>query len=249
VDGVRIGTSGWSYAEWRGTFFPARLRRGDWFAHYAACFDTVELNSTFYGIPGEQTFRTWASLAPAGFVYAVKAHQDITHQTGKGDDAAETLDLLAARVCLLGEHLGPILYQFPPWLTRDLDYLRHFTGRLPEGFRHVVEFRNRSWYEDSTARLLTDAGVGFCIHDLEGSASPEWVTGRVAYLRLHGPGPVKYKGRYGIARLREMADLVHRLAGAAGEVYVYFNNTHTPDADAAMDALELKQLLMASGGR
>src|SRR5207253_8105880 len=136
--GVHIGTSGWSYQEWRGTFFPQRLPRTRWFAHYAERFDTVELNSTFYGVAREQTFRTWAEQAPPGFVYAVKAHQDITHQTG--EDPLQTLDLLAERTRLLGEHLGPLLYQFPPSLTRDLDYLRVFCERLPEGFQHVVEF-------------------------------------------------------------------------------------------------------------
>src|SRR5205814_7471349 len=133
--------------------------------------------------------------------------------------------------------------QFPPSLKSNPDYLRRFTRRLPEGLRHVVEFRHPSWYEESTARLLTDAGAGFCIHDSRGSASPEWVTGPVAYVRFHGTGAVKYTGRYGESRLRQTADLVRRLAREAGEVYVYFNNTHTATADAAADALELKRLL------
>lgn len=235
---IRIGTSGWSYAWWRGRFYPAGLAKARWFEHYAARFDTVELNSTFYGIAAETTFRTWARLAPPGFVYALKAHQDITHRTG---DGAAALELFTARATLLAQHLGTLLYQFPPSLHRDLAGLRNFVASLPRNLRHVVEFRDPSWFDDTIRRLLAAAAVGFCVHDMRSSATPDWVTGPIAYVRLHGPGAAKYTGSYGEDGLRKLAARVRAMARRAEQVFVFFNNT--AEADAPRDAMALREML------
>lgn len=236
---VRIGTSGWYYADWRGDFYPARLGKSHWFDHYAATFSTVELNNTFYRLPDPPTYRTWAKRAPLGFIYAVKAPRDLTHRQ---DADRETIfrDLALSARCL-GEHLGPILYQFPPSIGRNIEELRGFLDRLPTGLDHVVEFRHPSWYEEEVRDLLTAAGVSFCIHDMYGSVSPWWVTGAVVYVRLHGPGKRKYAGRYGSERLRRLADQVEGVAASAREAYVFFNNTMAGAAVA--DALELRELM------
>jgi uncharacterized protein YecE (DUF72 family) len=239
---VHIGTSGWYYPDWRGNFYPEDLAKSRWFARYAAHFSTVELNSTFYHLPRAELFHAWAERAPAGFLYAVKAPRDLTHRHDA--DPQHLVETLAGGARELGEHLGPILYQFPPWVVRDVAGLRRFVGWLPAGFDHVVEFRHASWYEEEVRQVLAEAGVGFCIHDMYASASPGWVTGRVAYLRLHGPSRRKYVGRYGTVRLRRLADQLRQLAEPGREVYVFFNNT-TAGAGAA-DALELQELLNGS---
>jgi uncharacterized protein YecE (DUF72 family) len=236
---IRVGTSGWCYPEWRGNFYPKALPAAQWFAHYATQFNTVELNSTFYRVPGVQIFQAWAARAPAGFVYALKASREVTHRDA--GDQEQVLQAMTDGASALGDHLGPVLYQFPPWLRCDLPRLDAFLERLPQGFHHVLEFRHPSWYTPEVERRLEHAAVGFCIHDMRGSASPGWVTGPVAYVRLHGPGQAKYTGRYGPARLRRLAARLLSFARLVPEVAVYFNNTAAGDAPA--DAQALRELL------
>jgi len=122
---VRIGTSGWHYGHWAGPFYPADLPKDKWFAYYAKNFDTVEINNTFYHLPREETFRNWCKQAPAGFLFAVKANRYITH-IKRLKDPQEVLDRFFERVRLLKGSLGPILYQLPPSLHKDLDRLEFF---------------------------------------------------------------------------------------------------------------------------
>ena len=139
-----------------------------------------------YSTPGEQ--------AAPGFVYTIKASKFLTHQK-KLKDPVGPLELLLERARRLGPHLGPILYQLPPWHC-DIERLRDFLAALPDGFRHVLEFRDPSWYTEEVHRLLTQASVGFCIHDMKGVPCPQWVTAPFAYLRFHGPTNTAYVGRY-----------------------------------------------------
>src|SRR5205085_6561476 len=115
VKTFRVGTSGWSYTDWRPGFYPERLAKTKWFAYYASAFDTVEINSTFYGTPTVDTFRTWAARAPQGFVYALKAPRELTHF--RPQNPAVLLGDWIQRARNLADHFGPILYQFPPWLV------------------------------------------------------------------------------------------------------------------------------------
>jgi len=236
---ILIGTSGWTYADWKGIFYPEGLAARRWFAYYATQFETVENNSTFYHLPASTTMVTWRQQAPPKFVYALKARQTLTHQ--RPVDPAEVLQTFLRRAHLLGDCLGPLLYQFPPWLHCKLPWLHGFLELLPEGFEHVLEFRHASWYCEEVRKLLTHRGLNFCIHDLPGSATPLWLTSSTAYVRLHGPTAVKYTGGYGRDRLRVWAKRLNNFAHSCREVYLFFNNT--VQGAAPVDAQKLRSLL------
>lgn len=203
---ARIGCSGWEYKHWRGDFYPAELPKTRWFEHYAARFDTVEINNSFYRLPEESTFARWAERAPAGFVYAVKASRFLTHMK-KLKDPEGPLDRLFSRMRPLQAHLGPVLYQLPPNLKLDRGRLEHFLHSLPPGVRHVMEFRDPTWYADDVYDLLERYGVALCLHDMRHSA-----TGR------------ERVGGYPDARLSQWAEWIRDQLAQNVDVYAYFNN-------------------------
>ena len=146
-------------------------------------FDTVEINASFYRLPLASTFDAWREKAPAGFRYAVKVNRFITHMKKLLDCSAEVerFSELARR---LGETLGPLLYQMPPSLHKDVERLDAFLSGLPADLEQVVEFRHNSWYEEDVLALLDRHGIGFVAHDLKGLVSPRWASGRTAYVRF-----------------------------------------------------------------
>jgi uncharacterized protein YecE (DUF72 family) len=237
---VRVGTSGWIYRHWRGTFYPEGLPAKRWFAFYSEHFDTVEINYTFYRLPPAETFAAWRRQAPPGFLYAVKASRFLTHRK-KLKDPLQPLETLLERARRLGPSLGPVLYQLPPRWRCDLDRLAGFLRLLPADLTHVFEFRDPSWYNPAVRELLTEHGAGFCIHDLRGCSSPDWVTARAVYLRFHGPTETPYAGRYPEHHLRAWAERIGRLAREGHDVYAYFNNDDR--AFAAFNARELRELV------
>jgi uncharacterized protein YecE (DUF72 family) len=237
---IRVGTSGWQYRHWRGPFYPPELPVKHWFAHYAATFDTLEVNNTFYNLPAAETYEAWSKQAPPGFLYALKASRYLTHRK-KLKDAAEPLANVLGRARHLGPHLGPILYQLPPHWHCNLERLREFLALLPTDLTHVFEFRDPSWCNDGVRELLEEHGASYCIHDMRGFDCAEWVTGPVAYVRFHGPTEVKYAGRYDRAHLRQWADKMQRFAESGRAVYAYFNNDDA--AYAVANALELREML------
>lgn len=238
---ARIGCSGWQYRHWRGDFYPADLPVARWFEHYAARFDTVEINNTFYRLPEASTVARWAAQAPRGFLYAVKASRFLTHMK-KLKDPEEPLDRLFDRMRPLGRHLGPVLYQLPPGWKLDRARLEHFLHALPRGRRHVLEFRDPSWYADDVSALLERFGVARCLHDMQGSATGRERVGPFVYVRFHGPTGT-YQGGYSAARLERWASWLdgERRAGAA--VFAYFNND--VGGHAPRDAVTLRRLLEA----
>jgi uncharacterized protein YecE (DUF72 family) len=219
---ARVGCSGWEYKHWRGGFYPADLPRTRWFEHYAAAFDTVEINNTFYRLPEERTFAAWAERAPAGFVYAVKASRFLTHMK-KLKSPEEPLDRLFTRMRPLAGRLGPVLYQLPPGWPIDLRRLEHFLQALPQGVRHVVEFRNSSWYADEVMGLLERYSVALCVHDMQGSATGRQRVGPFIYVRFHG-ATAHYGGGYSDDRLAGWAEWLGSQRAAGLDVYAYFNN-------------------------
>ncbi|UCC99994.1 MAG: DUF72 domain-containing protein [Phycisphaerales bacterium] len=219
---IRIGTSGWYYDHWRERFYPPDLPKSKWFEHYAQHFDTVEINNTFYHLPKEQTVQRWRELAPEGFLYAVKANRYITH-IKKLTDAAEPLERFFERINLLENALGPVLYQLPPSLHKDLVRLEAFIKQLPKKPPTVFEFRHESWYEDDTFELLDRSGVCFCIHDMPGKESPRIVTGHIIYVRFHGTTG-RYAGNYPESQLHDWADWLKDQTKKVRAVYAYFNN-------------------------
>ena len=240
MPGLWIGTSGWNYRDWRGRFYPERLPARRWFEYYACAFETVEINNTFYCSPQESTFAKWARQAPAGFRYAVKANRYLTHQK-KLCGPAEPLSRILSTARILGRHLGPILYQLPPFWNCDVSRLAAFVRELPQDLEHVIEFRNPSWYTEETRDLLTRHAVGLCLHDMRGSVSPDWVTGPIAYIRLHGPTAKRYVGRYPRTTVEKWAERVREYQAKAKNIYVYFNNDY--HAHAIVNARELQELL------
>jgi uncharacterized protein YecE (DUF72 family) len=241
VSKVHVGCSGWVYRHWRGLFYPEGLPQKRWFERYSEEFDTVEINASFYRLPLESTFDGWREKAPPGFRYAVKANRFITHMkklVGCDEEIANFINL-ARR---LQHTLGPILYQLPPSLHRDLARLEAFLNQLPSDLEHVVEFRHASWYDEDVLALLDRYGVGFVTHDLKGLKSPRWASGRTAYVRFHGSGG-RYRGRYSDADIEEWADWLRNQREQGRSAWAYFNNDI--GGDAIDDARALKAAVAA----
>jgi uncharacterized protein YecE (DUF72 family) len=239
---IRIGTSGWYYDHWKELFYPAGLAKSRWFEHYAQHFDSVEINNTFYHLPKEQSIQRWHQLAPEGFLYAVKANRYITH-IKRLKDTAEPVERFFERVALLKGKLGPILYQLPPTMHKDLDLLQAFIKLLGKKPRAVFEFRHKSWYSDDTFELLGKLGVGFCIHDMPGKESPRAVTADIIYIRFHGTTG-RYAGNYPKSALQDWAAWLEEQAKKARAIYAYFNNDI--GGHAIKNAKQLKEQFHAS---
>jgi uncharacterized protein YecE (DUF72 family) len=234
---IRIGTSGWYYDHWRGRFYPEDLPKSEWLKYYTTKFDTVELNNTFYHLPREQTIKKWHKVAPADFLFAVKASRYITH-IKKLKNTEEGLERFFEMVGLLKKHLGPILYQLPPMLHKNLKLLGSFLIQLPKKHKAVFEFRHKSWYSDDTYELLNKHNAGFCVHDLEGLQTPKVVTGSVIYIRFHGTSG-RYAGDYTEAMLGSWSEWIRENKKDADGVYAYFNNDVL--GHAVKNALELRE--------
>jgi uncharacterized protein YecE (DUF72 family) len=236
---VRVGCSGWQYRHWKGEFYPADLPQTRWFEYYAVRFDTVEINNSFYRLPERATFAAWARRAPMRFEFAVKASRFLTHMK-KLKDPEEPLDRLFSRMRALGTRLGPVLYQLPPNFKADVERLRRFLELLPRNARHVLEFRDPSWYAPDVLALLDRHGVALCLHDMPGSAT-EWLrVGPFVYVRFHGSG-ARYGGGYPRERLERWADWLNDQRRAGASIYAYFNNDiggHAP-----RDAVTLRTLI------
>jgi uncharacterized protein YecE (DUF72 family) len=239
---ARIGCSGWQYKHWRGDFYPVELPTSRWFDYYAARFDTVEINNTFYRLPATETFARWAERAPAGFLFAVKASRFLTHMK-KLKDPEEPLARLFERMRPMRRHLGPVLYQLPPGWKLDLARLEHFLQALPKRAGHVLEFRDPSWYADTVSALLERYGVSRCLHDMKGSATGEERVGPLVYVRFHGASGT-YSGAYPPDRLRRWAVWLNRQRRDGCEIYAYFNND--VGGHAPRDAVMLRRLLEES---
>ena len=236
---ARIGCSGWEYKHWQGGFYPSELPRGRWFEHYAATFDTVEINNSFYRLPERATFAAWARRAPLCFEFAVKASRFLTHMK-KLKDPEEPLDRLFTRMRALGRHLGPVLYQLPPGWKVNVERFEHFLGVLPRDARHVVEFRDPSWYDRRIEALMERFRVSLCLHDMTSSATGRKRVGPLVYVRFHG-ATTKYGGGYSEERLRSWADWLNVQRDEGSDVYAYFNND--VGGHAPRDAVTLRRLV------
>lgn len=232
-----IGTSSWVYPHWRGRFYPAGLDAASWLGYYAAHFDSVEVNRSFYRLPTRAQFAAWRQQTPVGFVFAVKASRFITHMK-KLSEPEHTLSPLLEAVAGLGEKLGPLLFQLPPRWRPDRGRLAAFLAALPPGLRTAFELRDPRWHGDAILDLLSRQNAAFCIYDLAGFASPRAVTADFVYLRLHGPGAA-YSGRYGRRALAGWAQWLIQQAVTAA--YVYFDNDEA--GYAVQDALDLQAML------
>lgn len=216
-----IGTSGFSYPHWKGVFYPPDTGERQWLDYYARHFSTVELNATFYRLPAEATFRSWAARAPGAFLYAVKLSRYITH-IKRLREVRDPLELFTRRARLLGEHLGPLLVQLPPGLRPDLPLLEDFLALCAPELRWTVEFRDPSWLRDATYAALSRHNAALCIHDII-EDHPLRATADFVYARFHGAG-VRYGGNYPDEHLRRWAGFIRAWQEEGRDVYAYLNN-------------------------
>ncbi len=181
-----LGTLGWSYAFWRGGFYPPKSKAADYLSYYASHFDTVEVDSTFYRIPSEQTVKNWHAQTPEGFLFSIKFPQLITHIRMLRDCQPQT-DAFLSRVDLLEEKLGPLLLQFPPTFTsKHMADLEAYLRLLPKGNLYVVEVRNKTWLTPEFYGLLRDQGVALAWTSTDLMVDICEVTAGFLYMRWEG---------------------------------------------------------------
>ena len=215
------GASGYSFKEWNGSFYPQDMKPEGMLAWYAERLPTVEINNTFYRMPKTEVLENWAKATPAGFRFAIKASRRITHMARlKADSAADSVAFLYKNLQALQEKRGPVLFQLPPFLKKDLPRLTDFLALLPQGHNAAFEFRNDSWFADDVYDALKGAGASLCLSEREDNAPPPRVeTSPWGYVRLR-------LEEYSEADLEQWAK---RLAATGWrEVYVYF--MHEPTA-------------------
>ncbi len=181
-----VGTSGYSYKEWKGRFYPDNLPAAGMLRFYAERFQTVEINNTFYQMPAATTLERWSTEVPEGFVFVLKASRRITHES-KLKDTEDSLSYLLKTAAVLAKKLGPILFQLPPFFRKDLPRLRDFLALLPKERRAAFEFRHASWFDDEVYDALRAHRAALCIADTDDEEKVPFVaTAPWGYLRLRG---------------------------------------------------------------
>ena len=216
-----VGASGYSYKEWKGSFYPDDMKPEGMLAWYAQHLPTVEINNTFYQMPKVAVLESWSASTPASFRFAIKASRRITHQARlKADEATGSVDFLYKNLAALGDKRGPVLFQLPPFLKKDLARLSEFLQVLPEGHHAAFEFRNDTWFADDVYDVLRRSGASLCFSEREDNAPPPLVeTAPWGYIRLR-------LEEYSDADLKQWAE---RLAATGWrEIFVYF--MHEPTA-------------------
>ena len=234
---THIGPSGWTYAHWRDVFYPPEISRADWLDYYAECFNTVELNASFYRFPRESTFANWYRKTPSDFLWSVKANRFITH-IRRLKETGPSLEKFFISVRPLREKIGVILFQLPPSLGFQEAEVEAFCRLLPPGMKCAIEARNREWFTDEALAFLEEHGIAWCISDTAGRYPYlEAVTADFTYIRLHGSRSL-YASDY---REEELVAWARKIQEWNRETYVYFDNDFM--AHAPHNALRLKMLL------
>jgi uncharacterized protein YecE (DUF72 family) len=211
-----VGTSGYSYKEWKGSFYPEDLSNDGMLGYYAGQFDTVEVNNTFYRMPSSKMLEKWAGQVGDGFTFVLKASRRITHM-GRLKEVGDSVDYLFDKAQKLGDKLGPVLFPLPPYLRLELERLERFLEMLPEGRRAVMEFRHVSWFDEKVYDLLRARNVAVCLGDgeLKRGEVPFVATADWGYLRLRD---VDYDDR----RLGEWIERIRSRDWT--EVFVFFKH-------------------------
>jgi uncharacterized protein YecE (DUF72 family) len=230
-----VGTSGYNYREWKGSFYPEDVGEKQMLAYYAERFSSVEINYTFYRMPTVRMLANWARETPDRFLFTLKAPRRITH-----DQRLRSIEDTLAFFCEVAETLGPklgaLLFQLPPFLKKDVELLEVFLHDLPTGLKPAVEFRHASWFTDETFEVLKRFGVALCVADTEEHTTPFQVTAPFGYMRLR-------RAEYDEAALQAW---VERIAAAGWEnVFVYFK--HEERGTGPQFATQFATLLSAKG--
>jgi uncharacterized protein YecE (DUF72 family) len=224
---VLIGTSGFSYKEWCGSFYPEKIAGPKMLAFYAGRFPTVEINYTFRAMPKKQMLEKWCGETPENFRFSLKASQRITH-IAKLTNVESQTNYFIETAQALGERLGPTLVQLPPGFKKDLAVLKDFLALLNGRMKAAFEFRNKSWLDDETFSVLKDAGYALCIAESDKLAAPVVRTAPYTYLRLR-------KENYTDDELAAWGEKIKTLAGECSEVYVFLK--HATGAPALVEKL------------
>jgi uncharacterized protein YecE (DUF72 family) len=180
------GASGYAFKEWQGSFYPEKIKPEAMLAWYAERLPTVEINNTFYQMPKVPVLEHWVEMTPPRFRFAIKAPRRITHDARiKADAAADSVAYLYKNLASLGDKRGPVLFQLPPFLKKDVPRLQEFVALLPPGHQAAFEFRNDSWFDDDVYAVLKDAGAALALSEREDNAAPPLVpTAPWGYVRL-----------------------------------------------------------------
>jgi uncharacterized protein YecE (DUF72 family) len=237
-EGIRVGTSGWSYDHWRHVFYPDHLSAEKRLPYYAQHFPTVEINNTFYHLPSEHAVKQWRDEVPDDFEFAVKGSQFITHYR-RLKNADQSLELFFDRVGLLGGKLKVVLWQLPARMDADAELLDSFLAKLPRDVRHAVEFRNESWLTPEVFEVLQRHNAAHVSVSSDEMPVRHEVTSDFLYVRFHGTA--HYHGAYTHPALEPWAEFLRgqRKRGLGG--YVYFNND--AEGHAPRDAERLTGML------
>lgn len=233
---IHIGTSGWRFGDWGGSFYPHEMKGKDLLALYAQTFNAVEINSTFYRLPSEDNIKKWYDTTPENFIFSCKASRYITHMK-KLTDPEESLRQFLQALNAFGRKLGVVLFQLPPHFSLNLERLETFLPVLPKGIKYAFEFRHISWFCPSVYQLLESYNMAFCFYDYKGYQAPEIPTADFVYVRLHGPKKKPYEGHYSKKTLEDYAQKCLGWSEQGKTVFFYFDNTKK--ACAPLDAKDL----------
>jgi uncharacterized protein YecE (DUF72 family) len=215
------GTSGFAYPSWKPDFYPQKLPAKKFLNHYAQRLNAVEINYTFRRLPSATTLESWVTDTPPGFVFALKAHQRITHIDRLAVSEFTKLFFKAIDPLRVTGRLGPVLVQLPPNLPVDAAKLRSFLGEAPEDLRLAFEFRNKSWFTDETYDALRSRRAALCLAESEKLAVPHVVTADWVYFRLR-------KDDYLVEERRQIAAQARELLDTGKDVYIFFKHEDTP---------------------
>jgi uncharacterized protein YecE (DUF72 family) len=228
---VLVGTSGYSYKQWKGRFYPEDLPDSDMLTYYGTRFRSVEINNTFYRMPSRDVLGKWAERVPSEFVFVLKAPRRITHEKRLKAAEGEIGHLLEVS-SVLGARLGPLLFQLPPFQKKDGPRLRDFLSLIPSGQKAAFEFRHESWFDSEVLDILSSRGAALCHADTEESTEQTIrSTSTWGYLRLRRPD-------YDEAALRAWADRIREQAWS--EVFVFFK--HEDEARGPALAVRFQEL-------
>ncbi len=233
---VWIGTSGFQYPEWKGTFYPPDLPAPKMLAYYADRFRTTEINYTFYRIPNAKTLYGWSAGTPGGFRFSLKAPKKITH-TQKLRDCQEVLDYFWKMAGRLNEKLGAVLFQLPPYFRKDAAVLKAFLDMMPQGMKGAFEFRHASWFDDEVFTALRSKNAALCVADSEKLTTPAVFTARHGYLRLRD-------ATYTEEDIRRWAATIAEQQRQLEDIYVYFK--HEESGIGPQLARQLTEVLSAT---
>ena len=214
--GLWVGTSGYAYPEWRGSFYPEKMQTAKMLPYYAEHFPTVEINNTFYRMPNAKLLEGWSAQTPENFKLTLKAPQRITHHK-RLRDCADDVKYFLEVAGTLGPKLGAILFQTPPYLRMNLEVLDGFLEMLPAGLCAAFEFRHKSWMESDVFSRLQAKGLALCVADSENFSTPVEITAGYAYFRLRDEG-------YQPADIERWAQVIREKTAASSDVFVYFKH-------------------------